>query len=91
MPIASLTSLCGKVEPDLTIISFPLALPEAKATELIQALTHEVVPISRLAVGGHGALAMRNIFDGTRIEILEDFAELDHKLDRLMRQSISRG
>ena len=91
VPIASLTSLCGKVEPDLTIISFPLALPEAKATELIQSLAHEVVPTSRLAVGGHGALAMRNIFDGTHIEILEDFADLDHKLDRLMRQSLSRG
>jgi len=91
VPVASLTNLCGTVKPDLTVISFPLALSEAKATELVQALTHEVVPTSRLAVGGHGALAMRNIFDGTDIEILEDFAELDHKLDRLMRQSLSRG
>ena len=42
VPIASLTNLCGKVKPDLTIISFPLALSEVKATELVQALTHEV-------------------------------------------------
>ncbi|MBK5283278.1 MAG: MerR family transcriptional regulator [Nitrospiraceae bacterium] len=91
MPIASLTNLCKQVEPDLTIMSFPIALSEANATELVQALTHEVVPVSRLAVGGNGALAMRNIFNGTAIEIVEDFAELDHKLDRLMRQSISRG
>ena len=91
VPIASLANFCGKVNPDLTIMSFPLALSEVNATELVQALTHEVVPASRLAVGGHGALAMRNIFGGTHIEILEDFAELDHKLDRLMRQSLSRG
>ena len=86
VPIASLTSLCGKVEPDLTIISFPLALSEAQAAELVQALVHEVNPVSHLAVGGHGALAMRNIFDGTHIEILEDFSDLDDKLDRLMRK-----
>jgi len=91
VPIASLANFCGKVNPDLTIMSFPLALSEVNATELVQALTHEVVPASRLAVGGHGALAMRNIFNGSHIEILEDFAELDHKLDRLMRQSLSRG
>jgi len=91
VPIASLTNFCGKVNPDLTIMSFPLALSEVNATDLVQALTHEVVPASRLAVGGHGALAMRNIFGGTHIEILEDFVELDHRLDRLMRQSLSRG
>ena len=85
MPIASLTSLCSKVEPDLTIISFPLALSEAKATELIQALVHEVSPVSNLAVGGHGALAMRDLFVNAHIEVLEDFSDLDGKLDRLMR------
>ncbi len=90
VPIASLTSLCGKVEPDLTIMSFPLALPEAKATDLIQSLAHEVVPTSPLAVGGHGALAMRDLFVNAQIEVLEDFVELDHRVDRLMRQSVSR-
>jgi len=91
VPIASLTNLCEQVEPDLTIISFPLALSEAKATELLQALAHEVNPVSHLAVGGHGALAMRDLFVQYNIMVLEDFAELDHRLDRLMRQSSSRG
>jgi len=91
VPIASLTNLCGKVRPDLTIISFPLALSNDKATELVQALTREVIPTSRVAVGGHGALAMRDVFERSHIEVLEDFAELDHKLDRLMRQSLSRA
>ena len=90
VPIASLTSLCGKVEPHLTIMSFPLALSDAKATELIQALVHDVRPASPLAVGGHGALAMRDLFVNAQIEILEDFVEMDHKVDRLMRQSVSR-
>ena len=86
VPIASLTSLCGKVEPDLTIISFPLALSETQATELVQALVHEVSPVSHLAVGGHGALAMRDLFVNAHIEVLEDFSDLDGKLDRLMRK-----
>jgi len=91
VPIASLTNICGKVKPDLTLISFPVALSEAKAAELIQALTHEISPVSNLAFGGHGAIAMRELVEKSHIEILEDFTELDHKLDRLMRKSLSRG
>lgn len=91
VPVASLANLCGKVEPDLTIISFPLALSDDKATELVQALMDEVSPVSNLAVGGHGAIAMRDFFSKYNITVLEDFAELDHRLDRLMRQAASRG
>jgi DNA-binding transcriptional MerR regulator/methylmalonyl-CoA mutase cobalamin-binding subunit len=91
VPVVSLANLCGKVEPDLTIISFPLALSDDKATELVQALADEVSPVSNLAVGGHGALAMRDLFVKYNITVLEDFAELDHRLDRLMRQTVSRG
>ena len=91
VPITSLANLCGKVKPDLTIMSFPLALSDDKATELVQALADEVSPISNLAVGGHGALAMRDVFSKYNITVLEDFADLDHRLDRLMRQTVSRG
>ena len=91
MPVASLANLCGKVEPDLMIISFRLALSDDKATELVQALADEVIPVSNLAVGGHGAIAMRDLFVKSNIEIVEDFADLDVMLDRFMRQSISRG
>ncbi|MDZ4855537.1 MAG: MerR family transcriptional regulator [Nitrospirota bacterium] len=91
VPVASLANLCGKVEPDLTIMSFPLALSDGKATELVQALADEVIPVSNLAVGGHGALAMRDLFLKSNIEIVEDFADLDVTLDRFIRQSISRG
>ena len=91
VPIVSLANLCGKVEPDLTIMSFPLALSDDKATELVHALANEVRPVSNLAVGGHGALAMRDLFVKYNITVLEDFAELDHRLDRLMRQTVSRG
>jgi MerR family transcriptional regulator, light-induced transcriptional regulator len=91
VPIASLANLCGKVEPDLTIMSFPLALSDDKAAELVQSLANEVSPASNLAVGGHGALAMRDLFVKYNITVLEDFSELDHRLDRLMRQTASRG
>lgn len=90
MPVASLANLCGKVEPDLTIMSFPLALSDDQATELVQALADEVSPVSNLAVGGHGAIAMRHLFVKSNIKIVEDFADLDSKLDRLIRQSSSR-
>ena len=91
VPVAPLANFCGKVEPDLTIISFPLALSDDKATELVQALADEVSPVSDLAVGGYGAIAMRYLFVKYNITVLEDFAELDHRLDRLMRQTASRG
>lgn len=91
VPVAPLANFCGKVEPDLTIMSFPLALSDDKATELVQALADEVSPVSNLAVGGYGAIAMRNLFVKYNITVLEDFAELDHRLDRLMRQTASRG
>jgi DNA-binding transcriptional MerR regulator len=91
VPIASLANLCGKVEPDLTIMSFPLALSDDMATELVQALADEVCPVSNLAIGGHGAIAMRDVFERSHIEVLEDFTALDHKLDRLMRQSSSQA
>jgi DNA-binding transcriptional MerR regulator len=91
VPLVSLTRLCEQVEPDLTIMSFPVALPEAHATKLVQALADEVCPASDLAVGGHGALAMRDLFIKYNITVLESFADLDHRLDRLMRQTVSRG
>lgn len=91
VPLASLTRLCEQVEPDLTIMSFPVALPEANATELVRALADEVRPASDLAVGGNGALAMRDIFMTYDIAVLENFADLDRRLDRLIRHTVSRG
>jgi methanogenic corrinoid protein MtbC1 len=90
VPIASLANLCRTVKPDLTLISFPLAQSDDKATELVEHLTREVAPASRVAVGGNGALDMRDLFEKAHIEIVESFAELDMMLDRLTRQSLSR-
>jgi DNA-binding transcriptional MerR regulator/methylmalonyl-CoA mutase cobalamin-binding subunit len=91
VPLGSLAKLCEEVEPDLTLLSFPVALPEANAAELVQTLADALRPTSDLAVGGHGALAMRDLFMNYNITVLENFAELDHRLDRLMRQTVSRG
>lgn len=90
VPIASLANLCRTVKPDLTLISLPLAQSDDKATELVEHLTREVAPASRVAVGGNGALAMRDLFEKAHIEIMESFAELDMTLNRLSRQSVSR-
>lgn len=86
VPISALTNLCRKVAPDITILSFPLALPEAKAAEVIQALSDELRPVSTIIAGGHGALAMRDQFSKSHIDVLENFGELDEKLDQLMRR-----
>jgi DNA-binding transcriptional MerR regulator len=86
VPVSALTNLCRKVEPDITILSFPRALPEAKAVEVIQALSDELRPVSTVMAGGHGALAMRDQFSKSHIDVLENFGELDEKLDQLTRR-----
>ena len=87
VPVSSLAGFCSKIDSNLTIISFPVPLSEENALELVEALAREVRPVSDLSVGGHGALAMRELFTKFNIEVLEDFAELDRKLDRLMRRA----
>lgn len=86
VPIAALVKLCKDVKPDLTILSFPVARSEGKVTELIQTLLDDVSPFTDLAVGGHGAVALRDQFLTSHIQVLEDFNDLDSKLDRLMRK-----
>jgi MerR family transcriptional regulator, light-induced transcriptional regulator len=88
VPLAALIKLCSEVKPDLTILSFPVVRSEAKVAELVQALVHEVIPVSDVALGGHGAVAIRDSLMSTNIGVLEDFADLDSKLDRLMRKHV---
>ena len=89
VPIASLTHLCSTVDPDLTILSIPLALSGDKANALIRALADEGQSFAKVSVGGDGARANRDIFAGAQVEVLEDFSALDDKLNRLMRQRTS--
>ena len=86
VPVSALTNLCRNVAPDITILSFPRALPEAKAVEVFQALSDELRPVSTVIAGGHGALAMRDQFSKSHIDVLENFGELDEKLDQLTRR-----
>ncbi len=90
VPIAELTKLCSEVKPDIAILSIPMVRSEAKASELVQALVQEVRPSCDIAVGGHGAVAGRDLFTNPHIEVLEDFGDLDRKLDRLMRKPVLR-
>ncbi len=64
VPLVSLTRLCEQVEPEMTIMSFPVALSAADATELIQVLADEVLPSSDLAVGGHPRSERKNATRG---------------------------
>ena len=91
VPISALTNLCGNVEPDITILSFPLTLSESQATEVIQAISDELRPVSMVVAGGHGALAMRDQFSKSHIDVLENFGELDEKLDHLTRRFTPPG
>jgi DNA-binding transcriptional MerR regulator len=86
VPIAALVKLCREVKPDLTILSFPIVRSEDKVTELIQALVQDVSILSDLAVGGHGALALRDRFINSGVEVLEDFSDLEAKVNRLTRK-----
>jgi DNA-binding transcriptional MerR regulator len=88
VPLAALTKLCSDVRPDLTLLSFPIVRSVDKIMELIQALVHDVSPLSDVAVGGHGAVAMRDRFLDSHIQVLEGFHDLDRKLDRLMRKPV---
>jgi len=86
VPIAALVKLCREVKPDLTILSFPIVRSEDKVTELIQTLVQDVSILSDVAVGGHGALALRDRFINSGVEVLEDFSDLEAKVNRLTRK-----
>jgi len=90
VPIASLTHLCNKVDPDLTILSIPLPMSEDKASALVSALANEGHSFPKVSVGGLGALANQGVFAHAHIEILEDFAALDDRLERLIRKTPSQ-
>lgn len=87
VPTSSLINLCRSVEPDLVVISVPLALPEAKATDLIHTVVSELGHLTKLAVGGNGAVEMRDRFKDSPVEVLDDFAALDRRLEALTRRS----
>jgi hypothetical protein len=86
VPVLSLSKLCREVAPDLTILSITIALPDPLATDLMQALTQDVAPVSKILAGGRGALAMRQHFAEAGIDLLETFSELDETLERFTRR-----
>jgi DNA-binding transcriptional MerR regulator len=87
VPFAALSNLCRQVEPDLTILSIPIPLSDDKGKELIHALAQDIQPLTNLVLGGNGALAMREQFLQSRINVLDSFDELDATLDKLTRRS----
>ncbi len=86
VPVLSLSKLCREVAPDLTILSITIALPNPLATDLIQALIRDVAPVSKVLAGGRGALAMRQHFADSPIELLETFGDLDEMLEQFTRR-----
>jgi DNA-binding transcriptional MerR regulator/methylmalonyl-CoA mutase cobalamin-binding subunit len=90
VPVTSLTHLCSRVDPDLTILSIPLALSEDKASALVTGLADQGHSLAKVCVGGVGAIANQDVFVRAHIEVLEDFTALDDKLERLMGKKRSQ-
>lgn len=84
VPIEALTKLCAQVRPALTLISFPVLMPEQEASELAQSIAKQVKPVGDVAVGGDGAVSARALFERQSIGVVETFAELDEILRELL-------
>lgn len=81
VPITALARLCAQIRPSLTLLSCG-ANPEAG---LIQQISEEILPFSPVAAGGRGALAVRDLLEQHRINVLEDLPRLEERLRVLNR------
>lgn len=80
VPLDSLAKLCLQVKADLIVLSVTIALPEREAIELVRGLVGEVGAACPVVAGGKGALAMREIFEREKVDVIEDFAALERRL-----------
>lgn len=81
VPVTALARLCAQIHPALTLLSCASPLEAG----LIQQISKEILPFSKVAAGGTGTLAMRDLLEQHRIEVLEDFPSLDERLRVLNR------
>ena len=82
LPLGDLETLCERVRPDLILLSLTETKSDEEAHRLLQGLqllSHRW-PI---AVGGKGAVAMGQLLENTRIELIDDLAVLHNRLASL--------
>jgi methanogenic corrinoid protein MtbC1 len=80
LPVESLASLCAEVMPDLIVLSFPMMLQDREIQELTRSPLRQAHRRSSILAGGHGALAMRDTLERLRIEVVEDFIDVERRL-----------
>lgn len=80
VPVSALADICTQVRPDLLLLSVTIAFPEKEAAMLARSFAEEVGSVCPVAAGGKGALAMQEIFEREKIEVIDDFSALERRL-----------
>jgi DNA-binding transcriptional MerR regulator/methylmalonyl-CoA mutase cobalamin-binding subunit len=80
VPVYALAKLCEQVTPDLAVLSFTVALSAQDAAALAKMLAEQIGMTCPVIAGGKGALAMKESLEKAKIEVIDDFAELERRL-----------
>ena len=82
LPISDLQAFCGRVKPDLVLLSLTEVQSDATARLLLQ----ELEALSAqwpIAVGGQGARMIKHLLQGGHIEFIDNLTALHSRLMRL--------
>jgi methanogenic corrinoid protein MtbC1 len=80
VPVYALAKLCEQVTPDLVVLSFTVALSAQDAAALAKMLAEQIGATCPVIAGGKGALAMKESLEQEKIEVCDDFAELERRV-----------
>jgi methanogenic corrinoid protein MtbC1 len=79
LPSRDLVAFCEKITPDLVLLSFTEAKPEAAMLQQVKDL-EQLASRWPVAVGGQGARAFGDLLRDIRIELLDDLTALHSRL-----------
>lgn len=82
LPSAALHIFCDQIKPQLVLLS----LTEIPTDERRRILVEELTSIGDhwpLAIGGHGAQVIADNLKNTRIELINDFSSLHHRIQKI--------
>lgn len=80
VPVAALRRLCIDVRADLVLLSLVMRLPPGQVAGLARQLAEQLGGLCPVVVGGKGALEMREVFEAERIQVIDDYPELERRL-----------
>jgi len=80
VPVYALAKLCEQVTPDLAVLSCTVALSAQDSAALAKMLAEQIGVTCPVIAGGKGALAMKESLEQEKIEVCDDFAELERRL-----------